>query len=231
MISFGQHLIESMQINASIKAYRSLSHDAQYALDKWESSMWIGGPLEDHYKANDAVWQEIQKAFLPVRAAIPGNSIKLYRGIRNKPISNWESKVLESWTDDPRVAGHFAGRRQALGNWNTVYREKIPTDEEINKAVALFHRTGYTKWRNVRYILNKSAPQYYNMYDRYGEFITDGDVLRMKQDFERERQEMIDHRNEVFARGQVLEKVIPKDQIVWLTNNLKSKEYIVVIRK
>lgn len=231
MKSFIQHLTESQQINLSKKAYATLSSDAKHAIDKWEASNWIDGELERHFKANDHVAQEIERVFAPIRATLP-DRVKLYRGIRtSSAVTGWQNKVLQSWTDDPRVAEHFAGRRQPSGKWKPVYYEKVPTESDIQKAVEQFKRSGYTKFLGIHYILSKQNPIYYNMFDRDREFLTDGDVDRLYQNLKHEVDQRIEYNQTIMDRGQVLERLIPKQDIVWITNNLKSKEYITKVQK
>lgn len=223
-------LTENKQIALAKKAYASLSFEAKDAIDSWESSNWIGGPLEKHIVANDAVAQEIDRAFQPVRDSIPGNTVRLYRGIRTRDEEHnrhLKYRVLESWTSDRRVAEYFANLRTDQDETGDSKLYDVPSINDVKKAIAQYKAKGYVKFANRYYLRNKKHPQYYNIYNRYKAFITDGDNI------ERELMDLyndaIQYNKEINDEGQVLERNVDKNKIVWITNNLNSKEYIVRI--
>ena len=228
---FLEIISESKQIALAKKAYASLSYEARDAINSWESSNWIGGPLEKHIVTNDSIAQEIAQAFQPVRDSIPGNSVKLYRGIRSREEEHnrhLKHRVLESWTSDRRVAEYFADlRTDQDGNGDSKFYN-IPSINDIRKAINQYKTKGYVKFANRYYMRNKEHPQYYNIYDRYKNFITDGDNI------ERELMDLYndakDYNKEINEKGQVIERNINKNQIIWITNNLNSKEYIIRVR-
>lgn len=226
-------LSEDIAIGPSKRAWASLSDEAKYAIESWESVNWTGGPLEKHIKANDEIAQEIHRAVQPVIAAIGAKTIRLYRGEQK---SDWDSsqKYLESWTSDPNVAASFAGLQTPNGR--KLIKEPI-TDEQIEKAMAQLRKTGFVRFRHQKFVLNKKVdwkdPQYngmldgpiYNIYDKDNQFVTDTDDPEYHW---REDKEWIDKQNaKVLNKGYVREEDISVDRIIWVTNNLNSKEYIV----
>ena len=220
-------LFESQQINLARKAYASLSHEARAAIDSWESMNWIGGALEQHVLAGDEVAQEIESAFAPVRATLPAR-VRLYRGyVPDAAWNRWQDKHLESLTSDRRVAEHFAGLRARQNSRNSLLYD-VPSDEEIKGAVDQYERRGYVKFGNRHYVRNREHPEYYNIYDRRREFVTDGDDLlaSLKSD----QAWMQQHNAERLSRGKLMERDIAREDIVWITNNLNSKEYIVRVQ-
>jgi hypothetical protein len=223
MKTFQEFLKENVQIGLAKYAYRVLSAGAKDALDQWETSGWVGGKLEQHVRANDDIAREIETAFAPIRAKLPPK-IKLYRGmIRDENASHHHGRLLESWTDDKKVAEHFAGLRQA-GTWNS-YEYKIYSDHEIAKAVDTYNKTGFVTFDGYRYVRNKAHPEYFDIYDRNRQPLTDGSDLEDKLRTDNEnRKELNDAQR---SQGVILEKMVSRDRIVWITNNLNSKEYIV----
>lgn len=223
-----EFLTESLQISLAKKAYASLSPAAKHAIDSWEAVNWTGGELEQHVKANDEVAQEIEAAFKPVRDSIPDETVMLYRGyVPSEAHTAWKDKTLESWTADRRVAEHFAGLRNRQDSKNTSLYD-VATPVQIEQAVKKYDQTGYVKFRGNYYVRSKENPEFYNIYDRHKQHITDGDDIRA--DFESDA----DWGNQVNAakleKANILEKPIDKDRIIWITNNLGSKEYIVRVR-
>jgi hypothetical protein len=100
----------------------------------------------------------------------------------------------------------------------------IRTDAEIDKLVDQYNRTGYVKVDGVQYMRVKDNPKYYWIY-RGREQITDGDDLRDELIGNRDwRQSRKDKRDK---GGQVIAKDIDIDKIVWITNELNDKEFIV----
>lgn len=220
-------IVESQAINLARKAYASLSPEAQSVIDAWESMNWIGGPLEQHILAGDEIAQEIEAAFAPVRDSLP-ERVRLYRGyVPDAAWTSWQRKHLESWTTDRRVAEHFAGLRARQDSGNSLLYD-VPTDAEIQQAVAQYERRGYVKFGNKHYVRNRDNPRYYNIYDRRREFVTDGDDLlaSLKSD-QAWMQKLNDERTQ---RSQLIERDIAREDIVWITNNLGSKEYIVRVQ-
>jgi len=222
-------LEESLQIGLAKKAWASLSDTAKAAINAWESTNWTGGALEEHVKANDEVAQEIATAIAPVLASI-GSSIKLYRGERK---SEWDSSVkfLESWTTDLKVAEHFAGLRTS--SWKPLIKPVL-SDESIQKAIHQLDTRGYVKVGQHKYVKKptpdwpegwpKSKGTYYHIYSG-SEFITDGDdleeALRDKQEWNR------DHNEKLLSKAIIREEQIEVGRIIWITNNLDSKEFII----
>lgn len=210
-------------IGLAKKAYSSLSHDAKKAIDDWETMNWTSGSLVQHIKANDDIAQEIEKAFEPVRNALPPK-ITLYRGVRlESGHSEWQNAYLESWTSDRRVAELFAGLRVGDSLKSTLY--DIKTDEEIAKAIDQYEKTGFLKFDNHYYVRNKEYPEYYDIYDKNKNYITDGDNL--ERDLTRDNEEKKKLNSEKLEGSKVFEEEIDRDRIVWITNSLGSKEYIV----
>jgi hypothetical protein len=220
-------LFESQSINLARKAYASLSDPARSAIDSWEAMNWIGGPLEQSVLAGDEIALEIERAFEPVRAALP-DLVRLYRGyIPDEAWTRWQDKHLESWTSDRRVAEHFAGlRAQQDSKHSLLYN--VPTDAEISQAVGQYERTGYVQFGGKYYMRNREYPEYYNIYDRDRQFVTDGDDLESSLKSDQQWMQQMNQERE--QRGRLTERDIPREDIVWITNNLNSKEYIVRVQ-
>jgi hypothetical protein len=221
-------LTESKTISLAIKAYANLSGAARYAIDSWEAANWHTGSLARHIEANDDVAREIETAFKPVRDSIPGDTIMLYRGII--PIKNyedWKTRTLESWTSDKRVAEYFAGLRYRQTS-KERHLFKIFSSDEIDDIVKKYERTGFVRFNNQYYLRNKENPKYYDIYDSYKQHLTDGDDLR--QDIEDEMSWRKEYNAEKLEKARVFAEPIDKNKIVWITNNLNSKEFIVRAR-
>lgn len=223
-MSFKQFLTERQEINLSIKAFKSLSHYARSAIEEWETANWDTGPLAKAVKDRNAIFDEIVAAFEPIRENLKkrhGERILLYRGMIKNPGYN-KHKLLESWTTDLKVAEHFAGLRTAV-EWRSVLYD-VPTDADITRAVAQYRTKGYVKFRGKTYIRNKEYPEYYNIY-RGKEFITDGDDLlaALKDD----QEWLISRNRKVTDKAIILKEDVAVDRILWVTNNLNSKEFIV----
>ena len=217
-------IFERKEIGVAKKAYMSLSPEAKHAIDSWESSNWIDGPLEHHFKNNDEIAQEIEQAFKSVRDSIPGQTIKLYRGIiHDNSFKTWEKKYLESWTSDRKVAEHFAGLRSRQDGPSSIHN--VVSQEDIDRMVSNYEKTGFLKFSGKYYVRNKEQPKYYNIYDKNKQFVTDGDNI--KDDLMSDAKWRAEINKEKLEKGEVIEKDIDKNKIVWLTNNLNSKEYLV----
>lgn len=221
-------LTESKAISLAMKAYANLSSAARYAIDSWEAANWHTGSLAKHIEANDDIAQEIETAFQPVRDSIPGDTIMLYRGII--PIQNyddWKNRTLESWTSDKRVAEYFAGLRyRQTSKERHLY--KILSNNEIDDIVRKYEKTGYVRFNNLYFLRNKENPKYYDIYDKDKQYLTDGDDLR--EHIEDEMSWRKEFNAEKLGQAQVFAEPIDKNKIVWITNNLNSKEFIVRAR-
>lgn len=218
-------LTESKAISLAMKAYANLSSAARYAIDSWEAANWHTGNLAKHIEANDDIAQEIETAFQPVRDSIPGDTIMLYRGII--PIRNyddWKNRTLESWTSDKRVAEYFAGLRYRQTS-KERYLYKILSNNEIDDIVRKYEKTGFVRFNNQYFLRNKENPKYYDIYDKDKQYLTDGDDLR--EHIEDEMSWRKEYNAEKLGQAQVFAEPIDKNKIVWITNNLNSKEFIV----
>lgn len=243
MLKFNNFLVENQEINLSMKIYKTLSWEAQEAIDMYEASNWHTGPLAKAFKEKNAIFHEIYDAAKPIRDYLKkknGSHITLYRGFyaRNGKADPYPDRVLTSWSSDKRVAGHFAGlnkykytnRKEKDGNWNS-YDHTIETDTDIKQTIDNFEKRGYANNKRFHYIISKEDPKYYNIYYKKSRnFVTDG----YTKDFAKDRWEDAKDAKEFNDEGRkdryVIEKKIPVDDILWITNNLGSKEYIVFHR-
>jgi len=144
----------------AMAVYSKLSPAAKNAVDNWNVN-WDTGSLEQAYQSNTEVAKEITTAFEPVRnklRSIYGDTIPLYRGEKN--VSGPESsnnRVLFSWTLDKELATKYATN-------STRGIPKEITDTEVNAAIQRYNKTGFTTFGNYKYIKNKEAPEYFNIY-------------------------------------------------------------------
>lgn len=203
-------------ISAALKAKETLSAEALIAIDNWQNSAWDIGRLQKAYQENNDLAKEIDEKFEPVRKiirSIYGNYITLYRGVRDyEPSEHDQKRVIYSWTSDIRVAKKFAG----------IPKYKPITDEDIERTVNQFNKYGFVKFRGHYYKRTLDDPEYFNIYDRNKNFITDGDDLEeiLKSD-----QEGID--DILKNKGNVITRNVNVDDIVWITNDYNCKEFIV----
>lgn len=184
--------------------------------------MWVGGPLEKHIRANDSVAKELQEAMKPILDSIKGDTVTLYRGTTTKTLD--EKRLLQSWSSSEKVAKHFAGLSSSqVKDKPTTY--KTYTEKEIDDAVEQFNKTGFVKFDGKYYKTDKKNPGYYNIYDKDRQFLTDGDNL--KDDLMSDNNDKIESNKHRTKDAVVLKQTFDKDRIIWITNNLNSKEYIV----
>lgn len=225
MLTFKQHLDESIQINLARKAFSQLSHEAKNAIEDWESSNWNTGDLVKQVAANGPIAQELERAFAPIRATFKSKTIKLYRGVQQSEKFDQNSKSLYSWTLSRREAAYFAG----LATRSGMVRHRQPlSDAEIEALYQKFAKTGYIKYRSHYYIRSKEHPDYYNIYDNSYSMVTDGYFPKdFKRTLKSDQEWDIEQKDKIETRGTVLERDIPVDKIVWITNNLGSLEFIV----
>ena len=205
------------------KAYASLGHQAQNAIANWETVNWTEGDLATHIKNNDDIAAEIEAAFAPVRAALPPK-VSLYRGIiRDGSFTTWQKGILESWSSDKRVAEHFAGLRTSK-EWKEKLK-KVRSEAEIDQLVAKYEASGFLKIDGRYYVRNREHPQYYNIYNSRKSFITDGDDL--KKDLMSDSEWNEQYNQDLLSKAEVFSSEIDRDRVVWITNSLGSKEFIV----
>jgi len=218
-------LTENKDYNDAKKIKPLLSRDAERALNSWEFSNWDSGELSNHFENNTAIAQELITAFEPVRNNMRkryGNTIKLYRGIDEYATGVRDDRLLFSWTIDPAIAKEFAGQNR---NKQKAALKKVPDDTAVNAAIERFHKTGFTSFLGYKYILNKNNPKYYDIY-RGKSYQTDGDNIERELFRQRDymKQRTKDYSN---IPGQVIEKNIPIDDIIWVLMGGNAQEYIV----
>jgi len=208
-------------MHAAKKAKEQLSYDAKDAIQHWQSSGWDTGPLEKSFRSNNEIAKDITSVGQGIRDALHsafGNTITLYRGQRNYEQHELSSnRILFSWTSDSRVATAFAHNQK-------LTREI--SDAEIKQAVDQYNRLGWCKFGPYRYKKIVDAPGYYMIYNKR-ETVTDGDEATMEADFKRDQTERLEYNKRIKEQGQVVKADVPVDHIVWVTNDLNCKEFIV----
>ena len=225
-MKFYTWLLESEEINLSKKIYKTLSKDARRAIDEWEMGGWDEGRLSKAIKTNSEIVKEIVEAFTPIREFLKkkyGQKIKLFRGLIKSDES--PKKVLFSWTSDKKVAERFAGLRTT--GWREMLKDPI-SDSDIKKIVDTYNKKGFVSFRGYKYIQIKDSPEYYNIY-KGNENLTDGnDLYKSLKD---EQKYIDDHNKKILDKAVILEENVDIDKILWITNKLNSKEFIVAYKK
>jgi hypothetical protein len=187
--------------------------------------------LEDAYSNNPSaegqkIRQQIDTAMAPVKAALSsrfGRVITLYRAQRD--VGDQDRSTL-SWTSDPRVAAHFAG----VEPWEMKLKQI--TDQDIAAALEQYHRTGKVKWQGKTYVRTDEPTDdpdldqyYYEIYDRSGDMITDGDDLAQQfREDQQYHQELLAKKSAKLAG--ILTATIPIDDIIWITDRAGQSEFI-----
>lgn len=227
------------------KADSELNDEAAEAIDRFvgvqsgaiDRGDWGGvmlsRQLEDAYSATPSprgkeIRRQLESAFSPVLAELRsrfGDHITLYRA--QGPVGNdAPTRHTLSWTSDPRVAAWMAGVDPRL------MKVKPITDDEIQSALVSYSKDGKVRFRGKTYVQTTTPTNdpgsdefYYEIYDRDGEMLTDGDDLR-SQFLEDQRwyQELIDKRNKKLEN--VIKAEIPVDDIIWITDRAGQSEFI-----
>ncbi len=211
--------------NAARKAEKTLSTDARDALERWLSFNWTTGDLSKDFKdGRGGTFAEVYQAFEPVRNEIRrvyGDAVLLYRGMKNnRPREGYDisDNRLYSWTFDEKVADGYAYP-------NPKWEHRPLSSQQIDALVNRYNQVGFVQYAGRYYKRSKDYPEFYDIYDRNHQFVTDGDDIRKEiEDSESYKQEMIAANA---AKGQVAAKRIPVEDIVWLAAN-SEKEAIVI---
>ena len=156
------------------------------------------------------------------------NIFGIFGDSRDNTYQKWEQKILESWSSDRRVAEHFAGMRSVKGygrdvTFPSLLRPVMPP-ELIDRYVEQYERTGFVKIGRRSYVRSKENPRYYQIFNGH-ENITDGDNLR--RDLERDAEWSTEVNQQILDRGKIFEEEVPRERIIWLTNSVNCKEFIV----
>jgi hypothetical protein len=231
---FKYFLNERVEIGLAKKAFVTLSSEAKNAIDEWERAGWETGRLVQSLNKKDSIAEEIYQAFMPIREFMKkkyGSKITLYRGIILDNTSYDKNKKYESWTSDEKIAEVFAGFRRfdVSKGHPSVFLNPI-TDNEIKKALRSFEKLGFTTFRNNKYVLNKKNPEFYDIFDTNRQFITDGDTENLENKFKLKQKDIEIFNKERKTNGKVFKKTFDIDSIVWISNSLDSKEFIVKVR-
>lgn len=190
---------------------------------------WHPRRLENIFSTNTNDYNIIARdqllvAFKPIRNALKqkfGPTIKLYRGQREID-KDAQHRSLLSWTSHPKIAQIYAG----FDSYRK--RTKVITDQEIDQAIKTYEATGEVTFNNLKYV--KIDDEYYDIFDRRGENITDGDDLYgdLKRE-QQERQEYYDKEEQALrtAQQKIVSADVSLDAIVWITNRANQSEFIV----
>ena len=246
--SFTDISVEKLGIDAVVKqADADLAYPASDAIDRFvgvahnareQHDVWGGimnsKNLEDANSDHPSekglqIRAQLENAFAPVKSALKskfGNAITLYRGQQKVNQDKPERNTL-SWTSDPRIAAWFVGIDPFLMKLKTI------TDDQVQTAVKTYHDTGEAYFLGKQYVrTNATNPAdnskdefYYDIFDRNGEHLTDGDDIEKEFKDEQEyRQELIDKRNRLLKN--VTKAEIPIDDIIWITDRAGQSEFI-----
>lgn len=203
------------------RAHEGLSQAAKSAVDSWNVN-WTSGRLERAFQAGDDVAREIDAAFKPIRdklRSIYGDTVPMYRGETANGSDSGPERKLFSWSPLFDLARNFAANSY----------QGIPdpiSDEDIARTVEQYNRTGFATFGGKKFKRNKDAPDYFDIYDRHNEMITDGDDLEeLLRDDQKWRAERIADLKE---RGHVYRADVPVDSLVWIPTgaNLRQPEII-----
>lgn len=215
----------------AIDGFIGMPHDAMKK--GYEYGIMHSRRLEDAYSASPSqngikVRQQLDSAFAQIRAALKskfGNVMTLYRGQEKIDKETTERTTL-SWISDPRVAASFAGISPQ------EMRLKPITDEQIHAALDAYAKTGEVKFPRKRYVRTDVPTNgdgkdefYYEIYDKDGELVTDGDDLEKEfKDEQAYYQELIDKRTQKLEK--IVKAEIPVDDIIWISDRAGQSEFI-----
>jgi len=206
---------------------KNLSPEARNVVSEWQSYNWHTGSLTLSYKENSDVYKEIYNTLEPIRQKMRqkyGPTITLYRGERTYE-DDGKERHLESWTASKKEAGFFAGLNTRSGQSRTNVNNY--TDEEIHDFQDRLNKNGYVKVGKTMYVRNKEHPQYTNIWQG-NELITDMNTDGLEKYLKDAREDKKQYVKKIENEGRVIEKQIPIENIVWITNDLGSTEFIVI---
>lgn len=243
-MNFLDFLNEDRMFSVAQKAMKSLSDKAATAIGEWSTRNWIGGKLEKHYLAKDSVYEEIQSTFDKYFADFIPDEVTLYRGInphllQHKSVKELvDSKVLESWTDDIRVAEWFASMRATPKlTHDEIQKEKMKKYDNIDEIGKRFYRNGYVIFDNNLYVINKENGKYYDAWSldksKANRWLFDGYTSNFLDDIKSRKQDDIDIYNDATKRmGKVITKTFKRSDILWYIKNPwnSSIEYIIKVK-
>ena len=223
--------IDGTEAGQALDHFVGVPHDAMSK--NIDAGIMQSSRLEDAYSSNPSprgteIKRQIDLAFGPVRNALKakfGPTITLYRGQGDIDQGASQRSTL-SWTSDPRVAAWFAGIDPRL------MKVKPISDADIQKALKTYAETGKMKFLGKTYVRTDTPTDdpnldefYYEIYDKDGDMITDGDDLESQfRDDQRDYQELIDNRNKTLEK--VVKAEIPVDDIIWITDRAGQSEFI-----
>jgi hypothetical protein len=223
--------IDGTEAGEALDHFVGVPHDAMSK--NIDAGIMQSNRLEDAYSSNPSptgmeIKRQIAAAFGPVRNALMakfGPTITLYRGQGEVDQGKSQRSTL-SWTSDPRIAAWFASIDPRL------MKIKPISDADIQKALKTYAETGKVKFLGKTYIRTDTPTDdpdldefYYEIYDKDGEMITDGDDLESQfRDDQRRYQELIDERN--LKLKNVFKVEIPIDDIIWITDRAGQSEFI-----
>jgi hypothetical protein len=232
MVNRADAAIDGTEAGRAVDSFVGVPHDARSM--GIEFGVMLSGRLEDAYSNNPSdrgkeIRQQIEKAFEPVKSYLRqkfGDSITLYRGQPDIENGKTERGTL-SWTSDPRVAAAFVGVKP----WEM--KLKPISDQEIKDALAKYHATGQLKWRNGKTYVRTETPTedpnldefYYDILDRDGDILTDGDDLEHElKSYQEYYLDLIRKRDDKIKL--ILKAKIPIDDIIWITDRAGQSEFI-----
>ena len=189
--------------------------------------------LEDAYSSTPSpngalIRKQLTNSFGPIKSYLKskfGNTIVLYRAQEPLTGEKNERNTL-SWSSDFRIAATFAGVD------GRILRLKPITDEQIKKALDTYNQTGKVSFLTHSYVRTDIPTNdtnldefYYDIYNKNGEYITDGDDLEQQfEDDQKTYQEIIDNREQKLKR--IVKADIPIDDIIWITHRAGQSEFI-----
>ncbi len=207
-------------VRLTIKANQSLSSEARHAIAQWQQSGWDNGPLQKSYNDKDAIYQDITRAFAPVKEKLKelfGDTLKLHRGQKNYPDEELspDSRQLFSFSFDERVATEFAHPK--------IHKQY--SDEDVERALEQYRRTGFVQFDGKKY--QRINDEQYNVYDKYNRRTDIGDDIEWT--LGNIAHSTTERNARAKTKGQVHTMDVPVDSVFWITNSLNQKEAIVAM--
>lgn len=198
------------------------------------SGIMDAAPLENALgNPASAVATQLERHFAPVREQIRvelGNdTVRLFR-VQGK-VEPRDAKVIYmsrgkadvrnvlSWTSDREFAEQWAGVPKKAPRALYTDAERIAFEKELAAK-------GEVTIGSTRLVPNPDAPQYLDMYDRHGEYITDTDSVAH---YIAGRNEALTESRAYYDRkmANVFEANVPLDAVRWVSDRAGQSEFIV----